>query len=185
VAQTNEKVVEELIPNLLSIGQVQKVLQNLLRERVSIRDMPSILEVLADHAPITHDTDLLTEFARQKLARSIIRNYVTATGELPLMTIGADIEDALSRSINETERGAYLTLDPDTGQRILTAISNAITQLTRQNLQPVVLSTPMIRRHLRKLTERFISNLVVLSHSELTATTRLKIMGEVTFSYAD
>ncbi|MDR2339764.1 MAG: flagellar biosynthesis protein FlhA [Deltaproteobacteria bacterium] len=185
VAQSNEKVVEELIPTLLTIGQVQKVLQNLLRERVSIRDMPSILEVLADHAPITHDTDLLTEFARQRLARGIIRNYVTPTGELPLMTIGADIEDALARSINETERGAYLTLDPDTGQRILTAISNAITQLTRQNLQPVVLSTPMVRRHLRKLTERFISNLVVLSHSELTSSTRLKIMGEVTFSYAD
>ncbi|MDR2198330.1 MAG: flagellar biosynthesis protein FlhA [Deltaproteobacteria bacterium] len=185
VAQTNEKVVEELVPNLLSVGQVQKVLQNLLRERVSIRDMPSILEVLADHAPVTHDADLLTEFARQRLSRSIIRSYVTPQGELPLMTVGADIEDALARSINETERGAYLTLDPDTGQRILTAISNAVGELTRQNLQPVVLSTPMVRRHLRKLTERFISNLVVLSHSELTATTRLKIMGEVTFSYAD
>jgi flagellar biosynthesis protein FlhA len=185
VAQTNDKVVEELIPNLLSLGQLQKVLQNLLRERVSIRDMPSILEVLADHAPITHDTDLLTEFARQRLARSIIRNYVTSGGELPLMTIGSDMEEALSRSIAETERGAYLTLDPDTGQRILTAISNAMGQLTGMNYQPVVLCSPMIRRHLRKLTERFISNLVVLSHSELTGSTRLKIIGEVTFSYAD
>jgi flagellar biosynthesis protein FlhA len=185
VMQTNDKVVEELIPNLLSLGQVQKVLQNLLKERVSIRDLPSILEVLADHAPLTHDTDLLTEFVRQRLARGIVRNYVTPTGELPLMTIGADLEDALGHSITETERGAYLTLDPDTGQRILNAINNGIQVLTTQNLQPLVLCSPMIRRHLRKLTERFIPNLVVLSHSELTSTTRLKIMGEVTFSYAD
>ncbi|MDR1036498.1 MAG: flagellar biosynthesis protein FlhA [Deltaproteobacteria bacterium] len=184
-AQTNEKVVEELVPALLTVGQVQKVLQNLLRERVSIRDMPSILEVLADHAPITHDTDLLTEFVRQRLARGIVRSYVTPQGELPLMTIGADIEDGLGRSITETERGAYLTLDPDTGQRILTAVNNGVQVLTGQNLQPVVLCSPMVRRHLRKLTERFIPNLVVLSHSELTSTTRLKIMGEVTFAYAD
>jgi flagellar biosynthesis protein FlhA len=185
VAQTNDKVVEELLPNLLTLGQIQKVLQNLLKERVSIRDMPSILEVLADHAPITHDTDLLTEFVRQRLARGIIRNYVIPSGELPLMTIGQDIEETLSRSINETERGAYLSLDPDSGQRILTAINNGVSRLTSQNFQPVVLCSPMIRRHLRKLTERFISNLVVLSHSELTNNIRLKILGEVTFSYAD
>jgi flagellar biosynthesis protein FlhA len=185
VSQSNDKVVEELVPNLLTLGQIQKVLQNLLKERVSIRDMPSILEDLADHAALTRDTDLLTEFVRQRLARSIIRNYVTASGELPILTIGQDIEDALSRSINETERGAYLSLDPDVGQRIVTAISNAMPQLTAQNLQPLVLCSPMIRRFLRKLTERFVENLVVLSHSELTGTTRLKIIGEVNFSYAD
>ncbi|MDR2386284.1 MAG: flagellar biosynthesis protein FlhA [Deltaproteobacteria bacterium] len=185
VSQSNDKVVEELLPNLLTLGQIQKVLQNLLKERVSIRDMPSILEVLADHAPITRDTDLLTEFVRQRLARGIIRNYVIPSGELPLMTIGQDIEETLSRSINETERGAYLALDPDSGQRILTAISNGIGQLTKQNFQPVVLCSPMIRRHLRKLTERFLTNLVIISHSELTNNVRLKILGEVTFSYAD
>ncbi|MDR2141172.1 MAG: flagellar biosynthesis protein FlhA [Deltaproteobacteria bacterium] len=185
VAQSNDKVVEELVPTLLTLGQIQKVLQNLLRERVSIRDMPSILEDLADHGALTRDTDLLTEFVRQRLARSIIRNYVTATGELPILTIGQDIEEALSRSINETERGAYLSLDPDTGQRIVTALNNALPQLTNQNLQPVVLCSPMIRRFLRKLTERFIDNLVILSHSELTGTTRLRIVGEVNFSYAD
>ncbi|MDR2350450.1 MAG: flagellar biosynthesis protein FlhA [Deltaproteobacteria bacterium] len=185
VAQTNDKVVEELVPNLLTLGQVQKVLQNLLRERVSIRDLPSILEVLADHAALTRDADLLTEFARQKLARSIVRGYLTPSGELPLMTLGADLEDALGRSITETERGAFLTLDPDTGQRILNAINNGMTALTAQNLQPLLLCTPMVRRHLRKLTERFIPNLAILSHSELTSATRLKIVGEVTFGYAD
>ena len=185
VAATDEKVVEELLPDLMSIGQVQKVLQNLLRERVSVRDMPSILEVLADHAPITKDVDLLTEFVRQRLARTILKQYLTANGELPLMTIGGDIEEALGKSINETERGSYLTLDPDTGQRILNAINNGITELTSQSYQPVVLCTPMIRRHLHKLTERFIPNLVILSHSELTSTIQLKIIGEITFAYAD
>ena len=184
VAATDEKVVEELVPDLLTLGQVQKVLQNLLRERVSIRDMPSIMEVLADHAPITKDVDLLTEFVRQRLARTIVRQYLTAAGELPMMTIGGDIEEALGKSINETERGSYMTLDPDTGQRILNAINNGIGELTNQNFQPVVLCSPMIRRHLHKLTERFIPNLVILSHSELTANIQLKIIGEITFAYA-
>jgi flagellar biosynthesis protein FlhA len=184
VAATDEKVVEELVPELLSLGQVQKVLQNLLRERVSIRDMPSILEVLADHAPITKDVDLLTEFVRQRLARTILKQYLTAAGELPLMTVGGDIEEALGKAVNDTDRGAYLTLDPDTGQRILNAINNGITELTGRNFQPVLLCTPIIRRHLHKLTERFIPNLVVLSHSELTSAVQLKIIGEITFSYA-
>jgi flagellar biosynthesis protein FlhA len=184
VAATDAKVVEELVPDMMSLGQVQKVLQNLLRERVSIRDMPSILEVLADHANLTKDVDLLTEFVRQRLARTILRQYLTAQGELPLMTIGGDIEEALSKAVNETDRGAYLTLDPDTGQRILTALNKGLTELTGQNFQPVVLCTPLIRRHLHKLTERFIPNLVVLSHSELTSHVQLKIIGEITFAYA-
>ena len=184
VSVTNEKVVEELIPELLSIGQVQKVIQNLLTERVSVRDMPSILEVLADHANLTKDVDLLTEFVRQRLARTIIKPYLTANSELPMMTIGSDIEEALSKSINETERGAFMSLDPDTGQRILNAINSGITELTDQSFQPVVLCTPIIRRHLHKLTERFIPNLVVLSHSELTNNIQLKIIGEITFNYA-
>ncbi|MDR2934791.1 MAG: flagellar biosynthesis protein FlhA [Candidatus Adiutrix sp.] len=184
VAATDAKVVEELVPDLLTLGQVQKVLQNLLRERVSIRDMPSILEVLADHAHLTKDVDLLTEFVRQRLTRTILRQYLTAQGELPLMTIGADIEEALGKAVNETDRGAYLTMDPNTGQRILNALNQGLTELTGQNFQPVVLCTPLIRRHLRKLTERFIPNLVVLSHSELTSSVQLKIIGEITFAYA-
>jgi flagellar biosynthesis protein FlhA len=183
-AATDAKVVEELVPDLMSLGQVQKVLQNLLRERVSVRDMPSILEVLADHAHLTKDADLLTEFVRQRLARTILRQYLTAQGELPLMTLGADIEDALGKAVNETDRGAYLTMDPNTGQRILNALNQGLTELTSQNFQPVVLCTPLIRRHLHKLTERFIPNLVVLSHSELTSSVQLKIIGEITFAYA-
>jgi flagellar biosynthesis protein FlhA len=178
VAQTDAKVVEELVPGLLNVGQVQKVLQNLLKERVTIRDLTTIMETLADHANLTKDPELLTEFVRQKLARSIVRQYETAEGELPLLTLGADIEDLMSKSITETERGAYLHIDPDLGQSILNALNNTLDTFTQMNYQPILLCSPMVRRHLRKLTERFIPNLVILSHNELTPTVRLKVLGE-------
>jgi flagellar biosynthesis protein FlhA len=184
-AQTNSKVVEELVPDLMNVGMVQKVLQNLLRERVSIRDMQTILETLADHAVMTKDTELLTEFVRQKLARSIIRQYETLEGELPLLTLGRDIEDIMSNAINETERGTYLSIDPDTGQKILNAINKSIEKVTRLNFQPILLCSPIVRRHLRKLTERFIPNLVVLSHNELTPTVQLKVLGEAGLANAN
>lgn len=178
VGQTNGKVVEELIPSLLNVGHIQKVLQNLLRERVSIRDLQTILETLADNAPMIKDTDLLTEFVRQRLARSIIRQYETQDGELPLLTLGEDIEDLLSKSITENDRGAFLSLDPVAGQRILTAMNNSMGVFLQMSYQPIVLCSPMVRRHLRKLTERFLPNLVVLSHNELSPTGKLKILGE-------
>jgi flagellar biosynthesis protein FlhA len=178
LAQTNSKVVEELVPNMLNVGQVQKVLQNLLRERVSIRDMQSIMETLADHAMVTKDPDILTEFVRSRLARSILRQYETPDGELPLMVLGGDIEDLLTKSIQDTERGAYLSLDPQLGQAILEAIKHSVENFTAMNYQPVLLCSPMVRRHLKKLTERFIPNLAILSHNELTPEVELKVLGE-------
>ncbi|MFH1139705.1 MAG: flagellar biosynthesis protein FlhA [Pseudomonadota bacterium] len=185
VAQTNSKVVEELIPSLMNIGQVQKVLQNLLRERVSIRDLQTILETLADRASMTKDPELLTEFTRQKLARSIIRQYETPEGELPLLTLGSDVEDILTKSIHETERGAYLSLDPQMGQAILEAVNRKMNTFAQFNYQPIMLCSPMVRRHLRRLTERFIPNLVILSHNELTPTVRLKVLGEARLGNAN
>ena len=185
VGQSDPKVVEELIPAMLTVGQAQKVLQNLLRERVSIRDLQTILESLADHAMMTKDTDILTEFVRQRLARSIMRQYETPDGELPLLTLGADIEDLMSKSITETDRGAYLSIDPELGQRILTAINESVESMTRLNFQPVLLCTPVVRRHLHKLTERFLPNLAVLSHNELTPTVQLRVLGEVGLSNAN
>ncbi|MBW1708859.1 MAG: flagellar biosynthesis protein FlhA [Deltaproteobacteria bacterium] len=178
VAQTNSKVVEELIPGMLNVGQIQKVLQNLLRERVSIRDLQTILETLADYAAIIKDTDMLTEYVRQRLAKSIIRQYETSEGELPLVTLSQDIEDHLANSISETEQGSFLSIDPELGQRILSALNKSMEKLVQMNYQPVILCSPVVRRHLRKLTEQFIPNLVILSHSEITPTTRIKVLGE-------
>jgi len=178
-AVTNPKVVEELIPGILNLGQIQKVLQGLLKERVSIRDMQTILETLADYAVMTKDMDLLIEYVRQKLSRSIIRPYETQEGELPLMTLGQDIENQLANSITDTEHGSYLSLDPQLGQNILSALEKSAETLAAGNYQPVILTSPIIRRHLRKLSDRFLPNLVLLSHNEIPSTTRLKILGEV------
>jgi len=185
VAQTNSKVVEELIPGLLNVGQVQKVLQNLLRERVSIRDLQTILETLADYAALIKDTDLLTEYVRQRLARSIVRQYEAPEGELPLLTLGQDIEDQLANSITETEQGAFLSLEPEAGQKILSALNKSLQNMVEMNYQPLVLCSPVVRRHLRKLTEQFLPNLVILSHNEITPTTRIKVLGEAGLKDAD
>lgn len=184
VAQTNSKLVEELIPGQLNVGQVQKVLQNLLAERVSIRDLLTILETLADYAALSKDPDLLTEYVRQKLSRSIIHQYETQEGELPILTLAQDIEDQLANSITDTEQGSYLALDPDLGQKILDNLSRSIEKMVKKNIQPVLLCSPVVRRHLRKLTERFLPNLVVLSHNEITPTTQLDVLGEVGLSNA-
>ncbi|MBU2548542.1 MAG: flagellar biosynthesis protein FlhA [Proteobacteria bacterium] len=184
VSQTNPKVVEELVPSVMTVGHVQKVLQNLIRERVSIRDMQTILETLADYATMIKDPDMLTEYVRQKLARSIIRQYETQDGQLPLLLVGSDIEDVLGNSITETERGGYMSLDPSVGQRVLKALESASSVFVEMNYQPIILASPVIRRHLRKLTERFLPNLVVLSHNELTTSVKLKVLGEVGLSDA-
>ena len=178
--QTDHKVVEELIPGVMNVGQVQKVLQNLLRERVSIRDLQTILETLADYGSMTKDAELLTEFVRQKLARSLlVRQYESPDGQLPVMTLGQDIEDLMQKSLKESERGAYMALDPELGQAILNAVNKAMETFARTNYQPLVLTSPIIRRHFRKLIERFVPNLVVLSHNEMTPTVQLKVLGDV------
>ncbi len=179
VAQTNSKVVEELIPDLLNVGQVQKVLQNLLKERVSIRDLQTILETLADYAALTKDTDVLTEYVRQRLGRSIVRQYQTPEGELPLMTLGKNIEDKLAKSLSEVDQGAYLSIDPEVGQKILSTLNKSLERLVQMNYQPIILCSPLIRRHLRKLTAQFLPNLVILSHSEIPPATKIKVLGEV------
>ena len=127
----------------------------------------------------------MTELVRQKLARTIIRSYETPEGELPLLTLGGDIEELLSHSINETDRGALLSLDPEHGQKILKAISNTMDVFSQTSYQPVLLCSAMVRRHLRKLTERFLPNLVVLSHNELTPTVQLRVLGEVGMANAN
>ena len=180
--EVNPKVVEELIPGILGVGQVQKVLQSLLRERVTIRDMQTILETLADYGPLTKDADLLTEYVRQKLARSIVRQHETEEGELPILTLGQDIEDQMANAISETEAGSYLTIDPEMGQMILDSLNTSLAKYIQINYQPIILTSPIVRRHLRRLIERFIPNLVVLSHNEITPTANLKVLGEVGLS---
>jgi flagellar biosynthesis protein FlhA len=185
LSQTHPKVVEELIPNLLSLGVIQRVLQNLLRERVSIRDFLTIVETLADYAPLSKDPDILTEYVRQKLARSILRQYENPEGVLAIVSLDQQIEDLLREKIQRGDQGTYLALEPNLAQRILRSIHQALDRLAQVNVQPVLLCSPLVRRHLKKLLDRFLPQVVVLSHSELTSQAKIQSLGTVSLIHAD
>lgn len=185
LSKTYPKVVEELVPNLLSLGGVQKVLQNLLREQVGIKDMLTIVETLADYAPLTKDTELLTEYVRHKLARSIISPYLDEKGYLNLITISSDIENILLKNIQKTEHGSYLAIEPNMADQILESIKEESEKAMMHNMQPILLSSPTLRRHLKKMVEYFIPSLKVLSHSELLSDMKFTSIGEVRLNSAN
>jgi len=178
------KAVEELVPNLLPLGAVQKVLQNLLEERISIRDLLTIVETLADCAPLTKDPDLLTEYVRNKMSRSIISPHIGEDGYLKLITMSQDVEDILLKGIQKTEHGSYLSVDPSIADSIISSIKNEAEKAMSKNIQPILLTTPLIRRHLRKMVEYFVPSLMVLSQSELLNDIGFKAIGKVRLSHA-
>ena len=185
LAQNFPKALEELTPNNLPLGVVQRVLQNLLRERISIRDLLTIVETLADYAPISKDPDILTEYVRQKLARSILKQYETPEGTLPIIALDQRIEDLLREKIQRGEQGSYLALEPGIAQKILVSINQTLDRVTHLNNQPVILCSPGIRRHLKKLLDRFLPQVAVVSHSELTSQTKIQSLGTVSLGHAD
>jgi flagellar biosynthesis protein FlhA len=175
--ESNPKVVEELIPNLLTLGKTQKVLQNLLKEQISIRDLRTILEQLADYAPSTQDTDILTEFVRQALARPITKQYQSADGTLSVMTLDRGIEDIIEGSIQRTESVSFLALEPGIAEKLLARLKEAMEMLApKLESSPVLLASPSIRLHLRRFTERFLPDLVILSHNEVTPSVQIKTL---------
>ena len=178
------KVIEELIPNLLSLGGVQKVLQNLLKEHVSVRDLLTVVETLADYAPITKNLDILTEYVRQRLSRSITKLYETPEGELALMTLDTEIEEVISNAVQHTEHESYLSLEPALAQNIISQLTRSIEKFTSKNYQPLILCSPGVRPQLKRLTERFLPTLVVLSHNEIDKRAKLKSLGVVSLSNA-
>lgn len=181
LARTYPKLVEELVPQLLSLGSVMRVLQNLLREGVSIRDLRSILETMADYAPMTQDTDVLTEYVRHALSRSISAAYVQPDGTMPVITLDRAVEETIQTAIQHRERGSFLALDPRTAQKILESLNTLITtQAVGQ--QPALLVLPQIRPHFRRLIERYFPNLAVLSHNEITSQVRIQSIGTVTIN---
>ena len=179
------KAVEELVPNLLSLGNVQKVLQRLLQEQISIKDMLTIVETLADYAPYTKDPELLTEYVRHKLSRSIVSPYIGEDGVLKLITMAQDVEDLLLKGIQKTEHGSYLSIDPKVADPIITSIKKESEKAMAINVQPILMTSPTIRRHLKKMVEYFVPSLMVLSQSELLGDMRFKSIGEVSLNYAD
>jgi flagellar biosynthesis protein FlhA len=160
-------LVAELVPNLLSLGAIQKVLQNLLRERVSIRDLRTVLETLADYGPAVKDPDLLTEYVRAGLRRGITKAYQDRDGKLPVLALDHRFEETLASAIQRTEQGSFLALPPPAAQRVLQVLARAAEDATVMNYTPVVLTAPTVRLPLRKLIEKVLPSLVVLSHNEV------------------
>ena len=184
LSKTHPKAVEELIPNQLSVGGIQKVLQNLLRENVSIRDMLTIVETLADYAPMSKDPDLLTEYVRQRLARAIVMPYLGEDRSLSVITLDQEVEDSLTRNIQHTEHGSYLSVDPKIAGQIMTAVSSEMERGMAMGLQPIVLCSPVLRRHFRRMVEQFAPSLMVMSHSEVANKVQFKSVGKVSLTHA-
>ncbi len=179
LAKTNPKAVEELVPNLLSLGVVQKVLQNLLRERISIRDMLTIVETLADFAPMGKDPDLLTEYVRQRLAKGMLAPYLQEGKILQVTILDRDLEEILNKNIKHTEHGSYLTLAPGLVEEIVQAVSKEVEQQVAINTQPVIMTSPSLRRHVRKLIEPSLPAVMVVSHAEIVDDINLQSSGKV------
>ena len=179
LAKTSPKAVEELIPGVLSLGVVQKVLQNLLRERVSIRDILSIVETLADFAPVGKDPDLLTEYVRQRVAKGMVAPYLQEGKTLYVITFDRTLEEILSKNVKHTDHGAYLALDPRLAEEIVKAVAKEVEQQMTSNTQPVLMTTPSLRRHVRKLIESSLPAVFVISHAEIVDGINLQATGKV------
>ena len=176
--KTNPSLVDEVVPDLLGVGDIQKVLANLLRERVSIRDMTTILEVLADYAQATKDTEILTEYVRHAMARQITQQY-TQNNQLTCITLDPAIENRIAGAVQRTERGSYVSLDPDTMQKLLNSLTKELQKLTDMGYQPIALTSPTVRLYFRKLVERSVPGIIVLSHAEIDQSVEIQIIGVV------
>ncbi|KAB0671658.1 flagellar biosynthesis protein FlhA [Oryzomonas sagensis] len=179
VAVSAPKVVEELIPNQLNLGTVLRVVKGLLKEGVSIRDMRTILETLADYAGLTKDPDVLTEFVRQGLGRFIVDQYKLDDDTLYLIALDREVEDVIAEAIQPSDQGSFLAIEPNVAQQIITTIRAMADRFGSSGAQPVLLASPTIRRHVRKLIERFIPHMAVLSHNEIPQNIKIQSLGVV------
>lgn len=182
--RTHPKVVEELIPEQLTLGAVVRVLQNLLKEQVSVRDLRSIFETLADEATRTKDVELLTEAVRKSMSRTITAKYLQDSPSLPVMTLHPNVEELVSSSLLQTEQGVQLVMDPTTAHGLISEIAQQVESHPEIASQPILLTSPTARRHLYKLTSRFIPQLIVLSHNELAPEANVRSVGTVELSHA-
>lgn len=172
-------LVDELIPSLLSIGDVQKVLAKLLREKISIRDMVTIFETLADYGTYTKDPDVLTEYVRQSLSRQITQQFSQKGETLRVITVGPGLEKKIAESVQQSDQGSYLALDPVSTQSVYQKLSEQVNRLIQSGQQPVVLTSPTIRMYLRQVIERTMQDIPVLSYSELEPNVEIQSIGVV------
>ncbi len=178
-------VVDELIPNLLNIGEIQTVLRNLLRERLSVRDMVTILETLANNAKSNKDTDFLSEQVRKSLARTISNQYREADSSIHVITLTPTTEQTITNALYQTDQGLMISLDPNVVQKLMGRLQDETEKIAADGFQPILLCSAKIRLPLRKLTERLFPSLVVLSYSEITSDLEVRSQGAIGFEDAD
>ena len=180
IQEANQVLVTELIPKLLGIGEVQKVLQNLLREGIAIRDMVTILETLADYAPTNRDTDILTEYVRQALKRAISNKYFPGGETTSVVTLDPKAEQDIMNSVKQTEQGAYITLDPEKTQRLMQSVKNEAEKLENLGKNPIIVTSPIVRMYFKRLTKDYFPDLIVISYNEIESNVELQSVGMVT-----
>lgn len=179
VKNTNAAIVRELIPDMLSLGQVHKVLQMLVKERVSIRDLSTILEKLADYAHVSRDTNLLAEYVRQALARQICRKYMDKDDALTVFTIDPRLEETMINSVHQSEYGSFLALDPQMGEKVLNQVGENMANFRKMEKEPAALCSPRLRSHFKKFTERNYPYLAVLSYNEVIPQAKVQSIGVI------
>ena len=180
VKDANETLVSELVPKMLSVGEIQKVLQNLLQEGISIRDLITIFETLADYAPTTHDTDILTEYVRQSLKRAISNKYFANKDMTSVITLDPKVEQEIMNSVKQTEQGAYLALDPEYSAKIMESLQEQTSKLEELGHTPIIITSPIVRMYFKHLTMEQFKNLQVLSYNEIDSDVELQSVGMVT-----
>ncbi|MDD6490837.1 MAG: flagellar biosynthesis protein FlhA [Firmicutes bacterium] len=178
--ETNPSLVDELVPKLLGLGEIQKVLQNLLKEGISIRDLLTIFETLADYASTTRDTDILTEYVRQSLKRAISSKFFPANETSSVVTLDPKLEQEIMASVKQTETGAYLTLDPERTKAIMKSVGNEISKLENLGKNPIIITSPIVRTYFKRLTEDYYKDLIVVSYNEIESNIELQSVGMVT-----
>ncbi|MGN0513533.1 MAG: flagellar biosynthesis protein FlhA [Lachnospiraceae bacterium] len=180
VKENNSTIVEELVPKLVGVGDIQKVLQNLLREGISIRDLVTIFETIADHATVTRDTDILTEYVRQSLKRTISCKFFTPNETTSVVTLDPTVEQEIMNSVKQTEQGAYLTLAPDRVKKIMNSVETEIKKLENMGKNPIIITSPIVRMYFRKLASDYFKDIIVISYNEVDSNIELQSVGMVT-----
>lgn len=180
IKDNNQALIEELVPKLMSIGEIQKVLQNLLEEGISIRDLVTIFETLADHATVTRDTDILTEYVRQSLKRAISGKYFPLNEVTNVVTLDPALEQEIMGAVKNTEQGSYLALDPERVKKIIGSLGEALKKLEDMGKNPIVITSPIVRLYFKKLAKDYYKDIIVISYNEVESNVELQSVGMVT-----
>ncbi len=178
--ETNPALIDELTPKLLSLGDIQKVLQNLLKEGISIRDLLTIFESLADHATTTRDTDILTEYVRQSLKRAISAKFFMPNETTSVVTLDPKLEQEMMANIKQTENGSYVAMDPEKVKTIMDNVETEVAKLEQLGKLPILLTSPIVRMYFKKMSEDYFADLIVISYNEIESNVELQSVGMVT-----